>query len=84
MSYYNPEYYNDEALNEENKDRVWFYDHAIEMVKAAKDNIAFERLTPTMDKILEEFKDAVVDEIIRFLELDRLELLVSLIDGQEE
>ena len=86
MSYYDPEVYNFEALNDENKDKVISFDLAVKALKCFKENVdeEYEDLPEKLRELFVEFAENVIDRALNSLVYVRLELIVSLVDGQTE
>lgn len=84
MSYFDPKIYNDEALNEENKEKMALYDLAIEDVNTAIANVELPQISPKIDELIEDLANTIFDKLIEYLKRSRLEMLVHLIDGQKE
>lgn len=91
MTYFNPEIYNYDGLKPEDKKFIDAYDMAVQDA-LNKDFIIDDRmglaLDPNEDGILDGIKrevaEEVFDHIADYLACQRLELIVSIMDGYEE
>ena len=91
MTYFNPEIYNYEGLKPEDQRLINVYDMAVEDA-TNKDFIIDDKmglaLDPEEDGILDGIKREVAEEVFGhiadYLACQRLELIVSIIDGYEE
>ena len=91
MSYYDPNFYNDDALNEEERKLIKIYDMAIENA-SNKDFIIDDLMAlgsdegeySTLDKIKREIAGEAIDCVIEYMNLQRMELLVSMLDNRPE
>ena len=88
MSYYDPKYYNYDALSEQQKRLVDVYDMAIE--DAGNKGFIVDDLMGLGDdadiltKIKREVAEETIDAVVSYLSLQRLEMIVSLLDSAGE
>lgn len=91
MTYFNPEIYNYDGLKPEDKKLIDVYDMAVQDA-LNKDHIIEDRmglaLDPEEDGIIDGIKREVAEEVFGhiadYLAIQRLELIVSIMDGYEE
>ena len=86
MSYYDPEVYNFEALNDENKDKVISFDLAVKALENFKEDVdeEYADIPEKLRELFIELAEDVIDRALGSLAYERLELIVSLVDGQSE
>ena len=88
MSYYDPKYYNYDALSEQQKRLVDVYDMAIE--DAGNKGFIVDDLMGLGDdadiltKIKREVAEETIDAVVSYLSSQRLEMIVSLLDSAGE
>lgn len=91
MSYFDPEIYNYENLRPEDKKHLDIYDAAVRDT-LNKDFIVDDMMglgldpeeDSTIDKIRREVAEEVFGHIEQYLAIQRLELIVSIMDGYQE
>lgn len=88
MSYYDPKYYNYDALSEQQKRLVDVYDMVIE--DAGNKGFIVDDLMGLGDdadiltKIKREVAEETIDAVVSYLSSQRLEMIVSLLDSVGE
>lgn len=90
MSYFDPTIYNDEALNEEERNLIAMYDLAMHDAGnkgfIIDDMLGFEDAVnmTTIEKIQREIAEQTIDAVIAYMESKRLETIVGLLDSRAE
>ena len=87
MSYFNPEIYNYEALKPEHQRLIDFYDIATQdalnrdFIIEDKMGLFSDGMGTVIDKMKREVAEEVFDAIEEYLDIQRLELIVSIMDN---
>ena len=88
MSYYDPKYYNYDALSEQQKRLVDVYDMAIEDAEnkgfIVDDLMGLGDDADILTKIKREVAEETIDAVVSYLSSQRLEMIVSLLDSAGE
>ena len=84
MSYFDPDLYNYDALKDEDKKLIRYFDFAVETVEN-KDFIIEDLLgvdgDSTLDTIKREIAEETLDAALEYLASQRMELIVSMMDN---
>ena len=83
MSFYDPDVYNDKALNEDERKLIAMYDFAIDDA-GNKEHIIKDMLglddNDILTKIQREVAEKTIDEVVEYMKRQRMELIVSWLD----
>lgn len=85
MTYFNPEIYNYDNLNDQNKKVIDIYDWALQDLENAFLNSIQNKdeSSSVIEKMTAEIQEEFAEEIMNYMQSNRLEFIVSLLDNEE-
>lgn len=85
MTYFNPEIYNYDNLNDQNKKVIDIYDWALQDLENAFLNSIQNKdeSSSVIEKMTAEIQEKFAEEIMNYMQSSRLEFIVSLLDNEE-